>query len=286
MKDTEIFIIMAEHFHLDGGACFGVVPRSIWSMFMEPNENHMVPVCNRCLLVRDGERLILIDNGIGDKHDEKFLKYQYLFGDDSLVRSLARQGIKADDITDVLLTHLHYDHCGGGVKYNEDRTGLVLTFPNATYWCSKTQWECAMHPNAREGASYFKDNFMPAMESGRLKFIETEGKFSDHISLKIYYGHTSGQVIPHISHRGRTIVFMADFIPTHYHIPLPYVPSYDTQPLVTMKEKEEFLNCAADNDYILFFEHDPDHEACTLMRTAKGIRYAEEGALKKMLSLK
>jgi glyoxylase-like metal-dependent hydrolase (beta-lactamase superfamily II) len=252
-------------------------------MNWQPNENNMLPVSCRCLLVRDGERLILIDTGVGNKQKGKFVEHLYLFGDDTLEGSFAKHGIKPEQVTDVVLTHLHYDHVGGGVKYNSDGTGFELTFPNANYWVSKAQWEWAMNPNAREGASYFKENFLPIFESGKLNFIEKEQDFTDHIYLKIYNGHTDGQIIPMVSHKGRTIVFMADFIFTPFNIPLPYVPSYDTRPLLTMKEKAEFLESAVEHHYILFFEHYYLNEACTVTRTGKGIRADKTGSLNELL---
>jgi glyoxylase-like metal-dependent hydrolase (beta-lactamase superfamily II) len=283
MNNTELYIIMAEHFKLDGGACFGVVPKSIWSKLWQPDENNMLPVCNRCLLVRDGERLILIDTGIGDKQTGKFREYLYLSGDDTLLDSLQKHGIDPADITDVLHTHLHFDHCGGSVRYNTGGDGFELVFPNATYWCSKTQWERATQPNVREGASYFKENLQPMADSGKLRFIE-DGNFSPNISVRIYSGHTGGQAIPFISHQGKTIVFMADFIPTALHMPLAWVPSYDTEPLITMQEKGDFLKEAADNQYILFFEHDSEREACLVEHTEKGIRAGKTGMLQMFIS--
>jgi glyoxylase-like metal-dependent hydrolase (beta-lactamase superfamily II) len=283
-RDTELYIIIAENFHLDGGACFGVVPKSIWSKLSQPDENNLLPISSRCLLVRDEDRLILIDTGIGKKQKGKFIDFFYLFGDGSLENSFAEQGLDCKDVTDVLHTHLHFDHCGGSVKYNADRTGFDLTFPNANYWCSKAQWEWAMNPNAREKASYLKENLQPILESGKLTFIEKEGPFSPHIYIRMFNGHTDGQIIPHITHNGKTIVFMADFIPTAFHIPLPYVAGYDTRPLLSMKEKEEFLNEAGANHYILFFEHDYQNEACTLERTEKGFRPDKIATLGELLA--
>jgi glyoxylase-like metal-dependent hydrolase (beta-lactamase superfamily II) len=244
----------------------------------------MLPVCNRCLLVKDGERLIMIDTGIGDKQQGKFRDYLYLFGDDSLQKSLSKAGLSFEQVTDVLLTHLHYDHCGGGVKYNAGHDGFELVFPNARYWCSKAQWEWAVKPNAREAASYFKENLLPMMDSGRLNLIEKEGRFSDSIEIMFVNGHTDGQIVPLIRHRGRTVAFMADFIPSVNHIPLPYVPSYDTRPLLSMKEKETYLSRALTEKHILFFEHDYHNEACTVVMTEKGIRLDRNGTLAELMN--
>lgn len=281
--ETELKVIMAEHFKLDGGACFGVVPQSIWKKLWVPDENNMLPVCCRLLLIRDGERLILIDTGIGDKQQGKFREYLYLFGDDSLERSLAAAGVRYEEITDVLLTHLHYDHCGGGVMKKDDGS-FALTFPNARYWCSKAQWEWAIHPNVREGASYFPENLIPLKESGKLNFIEKDGRFSDHIELLLVNGHTDGQIVPMIRHQGRTVAYMGDFIPSPAHIPLPYIPSFDTRPLLSMQEKERYLKRALEENHILYFEHDPDHEACSICMTEKGIRMDTAGPLKQFFN--
>lgn len=277
---------MAEHFRLDGGACFGVVPKSIWKKLWEPDDNNMLPVCCRLLLVKDGERTILIDTGIGDKQGGKFREYLYLFGDDSLEKSMAAASCTFEEVTDVLLTHLHYDHCGGGVKYNSDRTGFELTFPNAAYWCSRAQWEWGTQPNVREGASYFRENLLPMMESGKLKLIEKAGAFSDNIELLMVNGHTDGQLVPLIRHRGRIIAYMGDFIPSPAHVPLPYVPAFDTRPLLSMKEKEEYLNRAVKENHILFFEHDHNWEACSLCVTDKGVRADVNGSLQEIIHLK
>lgn len=279
MSDTELYVIMAENFRLDGGACFGVVPKSIWSQLWVPDEKNMLPVCCRCLLVKDGDRLILIDTGIGDKQSGKFQEYLYLFGDHSLAKSFEKQGFRFDQVTDVFLTHLHYDHCGGGVKNNTDRSGFELAFPGAQYWCSKAQWDWAIKPNAREGASFFKENLLPMFDSGNLNFIEDAGSFSDNIDFVIVNGHTEGQMIPLIKHHDRTIAFSADFIPSSFHIPLPYIASFDTRPLLSMQEKEEFLKKAVKENYILFFEHDFYYEACSLITTEKGVRMENADSL-------
>jgi glyoxylase-like metal-dependent hydrolase (beta-lactamase superfamily II) len=226
----------------------------------------------RCLLVDTGQRVILIDNGIGDKQEEKFLKNYYLNGEDTLERSLAKYGYNFISITDVILTHLHFDHCGGSVKYNENRTKLEPAFPNANFWVSKQQWDWAVNPNNREKASFLSENILPIKESGKLKLIEKDNELYPGIKVRLYHGHTDGQMIPFIENNGKTLVFMADLLPAVAHIPLPYIMSYDTRPLITLKEKEVFLKEAADNGYILFFEHDLYNECCTVQHTDKGVR--------------
>lgn len=275
---------MAEHFRMDGGATFGVVPKPLWEKHWPAREDNLVDYGCRCLLVIDGNRRILIDTGIGDKQSEKFLEHQHLFGNDSLEKSLAAHGVPPDDITDVLFTHLHYDHCGGAVRWNETRESVVHVFPRASYWCSQRQWDWAMNPNVREAASYFKENLQPLDESGRLHKIGAETRFSDHVRLLQVHGHTDGQLIPMIDINGRTLVFMADFIPSAGHIPLPWVPAYDTRPLLSMQEKEQFLDEAVQGNYILFFEHPAHHEAATLKRTDKGVRVDRIAPLAELLS--
>ncbi len=284
MNASSLYIIRAENFLLDGGATFGVVPKSIWGKLWPANENNMVPFSCRLLLVVDGDRRILVDTGIGDKQSGKFREYLYLFGDDSLDKSLQQQGFTRDEITDVLLTHLHYDHCGGGVRRKSEGEGFELTFPNAQYWCSRRQWEWAMNPNSREGASYFKENLFPMQDSGQLNFIDEQNEFSSAVSLLHVNGHTDGQIIPLIRFKDRTVVFMADFIPSAGHIPLPYVASFDTRPLLSMQEKEAFLTEAVDKKYILFFEHAHHHEAATVKMTDKGVRADRIGTLEEMLN--
>lgn len=254
-------------FKLDGGAMFGVVPKSIWQKSNSADDNNMCTWAMRCLLVEDGDRLILIDNGIGDKQDAKFFSHYYLHGDDSLLKSIHQAGFSPDDITDMFLTHLHFDHCGGGVKYNGDK--LELVFKNARYWSNEDHWQWATKPNPREKASFIKENFMPIQESGHLHFVE-DGS----LRFEIFFasGHTDKMMIPKINYKGHTICYMADLLPSTGHIPLPYVMGYDTRPLLTLEEKERFLNEAADKKYILFLEHDSVNECCTVQRTEKGIR--------------
>ena len=271
------------NFKLDGGAMFGVVPKSMWSKVYPADENNLANWAMRCLLIETDDRKILIDNGIGDKQDAKFLSHYYLNGDDTLEDSLKKAGVGFDDITDMVLTHMHFDHCGGSVKYNEDKSGFELTFPNATYWTSKKQYNWATNPNRREKASFLKENILPIEESGHLKLIEDEGEYIPGIDFKMYDGHTDGQVIPHIKVNRKTVVYMADLMPSSAHIPMPWIMSYDTRPLQTLKDRERFYNEALENDYILFFEHDLYNEACTLEETPKGPKVAKTGNLESFL---
>ena len=269
----KIYTIDTGFFKLDGGAMFGVVPKSIWQKLNPPDELNLCTWAMRCLLIQDNDRLILIDNGIGYKQDERFLKHYYLHGDDTLEKSLAKHGFSKDDITDVFLTHLHFDHCGGSIERLDDGK-LVPAFKNAVYWSNAKHWDWAVNPNDREKASFLKENILPIQESGQLKFIEnTDGiAFNDHIKIRFAYGHTDAMMLPQISYKGRTILYMADVLPSIGHIPLPYVMAYDMFPLKTLREKKKFLEEAVLNDYILFFEHDPVNECCTLHETEKGIR--------------
>ncbi len=261
---------------LDGGAMFGVVPKTLWSKSYPADENNLCTWAMRCLLVDTGTRKIVIDNGTGEYHDEKFCRlYGLNDGEDSLGKSLGKHGLTTDDITDVILTHLHFDHCGGSVKFNDDRSRLIPAFSNATYWVGRNQWENANHPNKRERASFLKETFTPVAENGQFEFIENEGELFPDITVRIFNGHTEGQVIPFIRYKNATIVFVADLIPSAAHIPLSWMLSFDMQPMVTLREKEDFLNEAADNHYILFLEHDLYNECCTVQRTEKGVRIKE-----------
>ena len=286
----KLYSINTGYFKLDGGAMFGVVPKTIWNKINPADENNMCGWALRCLLIEEGNRLILIDNGMGDKQDEKFFSYYYLHGDDTLDQSLAKHDFYRDDITDVFLTHLHFDHCGGSIIREGDK--LVPAFKNAIYWSNEQHWQTATHPNEREKASFLRENILPIKESGKLKFvrhwlngnIEKEGwrtttngllpsvSFSENISIRYVNGHTADMMLPQINYNGRTLVFVADLLPSQGHIPIPYIMAYDMQPLVTLSEKKSFLNEAFENDYILFFEHDPHYECCTLQQTEKGIR--------------
>jgi len=270
--NMKLYPIETGNLMLDGGAMFGVVPKVVWNKVYPADENNLANWSMRCLLVEDEDRLILIDNGIGAKQDEKFLRHYYLNGDDTLEKSLAKHGFTPDDVTDMILTHLHFDHCGGSIKYNEDKSGYELAFRNATYWTSRQQYEWAVQPNRRESASFLKENIIPIEESGHLKLIEAEGEILPNIRVEIYNGHTEGQVIPFINYNGKTVVFMADLLPSVAHIPLPWIMAYDTRPLITLEEKKTFFKEAVENDYILFFEHDIYNECCILEIGEKGIQ--------------
>jgi len=272
------------NFKLDGGAMFGVVPKVMWSKVYPSDEKNLCNWAMRCLLIVDGERKFLIDNGIGEKQDEKWLRHYYLNGDATLKGSLAKAGYTSEDITDVILTHMHFDHCGGSVKWNDDRTGYELAFPNATYWTSQQQFDWATNPNRREQASFLKENIMPIQESGQLKLIDKEGEYLPNIEFKLFHGHTEGQVIPHIHLNGKTVVFMADLMPSSAHIPMPWIMAYDTRPLQTLKDRERFYSQALKSEYILFFEHDLYNEAGTIHNTEKGVRIKEVGKLSDFLS--
>lgn len=268
----KLHVIETELFKLDGGAMFGVVPKVIWNKLHPADDNNLCTWAMRCLLVEDGDRKILIDTGIGDKQDAKFMGHYYLHGEHSLDKSLQEKGFAHEDITDVFLTHLHFDHCGGSIIKKDGK--LVPRFPNASYWSNRTHWETATQPNAREKASFLKENILPIQESGKLQFIpeEQDYAFTEHIRVRFAYGHTAAMMIPLIQYKGKTIAYMADLLPSRHHIPLPYVMAYDMQPLVTLKEKKAFLEEAAAHNFVLFFEHDPDAECCTLKVTEKGIR--------------
>jgi glyoxylase-like metal-dependent hydrolase (beta-lactamase superfamily II) len=259
-------------FKLDGGAMFGVVPKTMWQKLNPPDENNMCTWAMRCLLIEDNGKLILIDNGIGNKQDDKFFGHYFLHGNDSLDKSLKELGFSKDDITDVFLTHLHFDHCGGSIEWNKDKTGFIPAFKNATYWSNEHHWEWATKPNAREKASFLKENILPIQESGQLKFTNDGAELFPGFKIKYMNGHTDGMMLPHVSYKGHTIVFMADLLPSVGHIPVPYVMAYDTRPLLTLHEKAAFLNTAANEKYILFFEHDPINECCNLQMTEKGVR--------------
>ena len=268
----QLYTIDTGYFKLDGGAMFGVVPKVLWSQTNPSDENNLCPWAMRSLLIEHGNRLILIDNGIGDKQDDKFLKHYYLHGDVNLHSSLALNGFSADDITDVFLTHLHFDHCGGSVRWNKDRTSFEMTFKNAKYWSNKQHWQWATEPNKRERASFLKDNIMPIHEAGHLNFIDKDVDLSNNLKILFVNGHTEAQMIPHITYKDKIIVFTADLLPSIGHIPLPYVMGYDTRPLLTLSEKEKFLNEAAEKEYILFLQHDNYHECCTVQHSDKGVK--------------
>ncbi len=263
-------------FKLDGGAMFGVVPKTIWQKSNPADENNMCTWAMRLLLIEDGKRLTLVDTGIGNKQSEKFFSHYYLHGVDTLDNSLQLLGFHRDDITDVFLTHLHFDHCGGAIEYNSTKDGFRPAFKNATFWSNERHWEWATKPNSREKASFLSENILPIQESGHLKFIERTGDFKENSELgfDILFvdGHTDSMMVPHINYKGKTICYMADLLPSTGHIPLPYVMGYDTRPLITMEEKSKFLNTAAEKEFVLMLEHDSVNECCTLQTTEKGIR--------------
>ena len=254
---------------------FGVVPKSIWNKTNPADEKNLCTWAMRCLLIEDEKRLILIDTGLGNKQDEKFFSYYYLHGSASLDSSLSKLGFHRDDITDVFLTHLHFDHVGGAVARVNDK--LIPAFKNAIYWSNKKHWDWAVNPNEREKASFLKENILPIAESGKLNFISEDNgiQFTNDINIRFVYGHTDAMMLPLINYKGKSILYMADLLPSIGHIPLPYVMAYDMFPLQTMNEKKLILTEAVEKEYVLFFEHDPINECCTLQRTEKGIRLNE-----------
>ena len=271
-----LYPIIAGNFMLDGGAMFGVVPKSIWQKTNPADKNNMVKIAARCLLIESGSRLVLIDAGMGNKQSEKFFSYYHRWGEDSLESSLNKQGFHPNDITDVFLTHLHFDHCGGAVVRVGDNSYKTY-FKNAKYWSNKEHWEWATAPNKRESASFLKENILPIEESGQLSFLEKDTAnylTQTKLGFDVLYvdGHTEKQMIPIINYRGQKIAFAADLVPTHGHLPLPYIPGYDIRPLVSLKEKDLFLNFCYENDVFLFFEHDANVELGSLMQSERGVR--------------
>ena len=276
----KLYPIEAGNFKLDGGAMFGVVPKSLWQRTNPADNNNMIDIAARCLLIEDNNRLILVDTGMGNKQSDKFYGYYHLWGNNSIDASLAKHGFHRDDITDVFMTHLHFDHCGGSVQHNKNKTGFEPAFKNATFWSNKAHWQWAIQPNRREKASFLKENIMPMEESGQLKFTslpEDKIVYNSQLGFDIFFanGHTDKQMIPMINYRGKTICFMADLLPTAGHLPIPFVMGYDTRPLLTLDEKELFLNLAAENNYHLFLEHDAHNEIITVKHTEKGVRLNE-----------
>ena len=272
-----LYPINSGNFKLDGGAMFGVVPKSLWQKTNPADANNMIDLTARCLLIEDDNRLVLIDTGMGNKQSSKFFGYYYLWGNDTLEKSLKQVGFHPNDITDVFMTHLHFDHCGGSVQWNADKTGYEPAFKNAHFWSNKDHWAWATKPNKREKASFLKENILPMEESGQLKFTSMpkgDTLIHSELGFDVFFadGHTDRQMIPMIKYKGKTICFMADLLPTVGHLPLPFVMGYDTRPLLTLDEKEIFLNRAADNNYFLFLEHDAHNEIITVQRTEKGVR--------------
>ena len=278
-----LYTIDTGFFKLDGGGMFGAVPKVIWSRTNPSDDNNLCTWAMRSLLIEDGDRLILIDNGIGDKQDDKFLRHYYLHGDVDLNSSLKKHGFHADDITDVFLTHLHFDHCGGSVKWNEDKTSFEMVFKNARYWSNMDHWNWATVPNNREKASFLRENIIPIQESGQLNFVEKKDNIFSNFNVLFVNGHTESQMIPHIKYKNKTIVFVADLLPSIGHIPLPYIMGYDTRPLITLTEKEKFLKEAANQEYILFLQHDHYNECCTVEHTERGVRLKDAFKLVEIL---
>ncbi len=280
----QLYTIDTGFFKLDGGAMFGIVPKSIWNRSNPADENNLCSWAMRCLLIEDAGRLILVDNGIGNKQDAKFLGHYYLHGEATLDKSLAAHGFHRDDITDVFLTHLHFDHCGGSIVREGER--LIPAFKNAVYWSNERHWQWAAEPNEREKASFLKENIAPIRESGQLQFIPVAAsdqtqpspagpvpwKCLPGLSIRYAYGHTDAMMLPQLQYKDRTIVYMADLLPSTGHLPIPYVMAYDMFPLKTLQEKKSFLEEALKGNYVLFFEHDPENECCDLQLTEKGIR--------------
>jgi glyoxylase-like metal-dependent hydrolase (beta-lactamase superfamily II) len=286
----KLYPIEAGNFKLDGGAMFGVVPKTLWNRTNPADEDNLIDIAARCLLIEDGKRLILIDTGMGNKQSDKFFGYYSLWGSHSIDKSLAKYGFHRDDITDVFMTHLHFDHCGGSVIWNKDKTGYEVAFKNARYWTNENHWEWATKPNAREKASFLHENIIPMQESGHLNFIKRpENALLDNSELGfgIFFadGHTEKQMIPIIHLNGETFCFMADLLPTTGHVPLPYVMGYDTRPLLTLNEKQFFLEMAADKNFKLILEHDAHNEIITVQKTEKGIRLNEILTCNELFSL-
>ena len=273
----KLYPIETGNFKLDGGAMFGVVPKSIWNKTNPADNNNLIDIAARCLLIEDGNRLILIDTGMGNKQSDKFFGYYSLWGSHSLDKSLAKYGFHRDDITDVFMTHLHFDHCGGSIQWNKDRTGYEPAFKNAVFWSNENHWQWATEPNVREKASFLKENIIPMQESGQLRFVqrpEDDYLVKSELGFGILFvdGHTEKQMIPHIQYQDKTIVFCADLLATAGHIPIPYVMGYDTRPLLTMPEKTKFMNAAAENNYYLFLQHDAHNEIIRVEKTERGVR--------------
>ncbi|MFT6850529.1 MAG: glyoxylase-like metal-dependent hydrolase (beta-lactamase superfamily II) [Sphingobacteriales bacterium] len=279
----KLHVINSGHFKLDGGAMFGVVPKSIWNNLNPADQNNMCSWATRCLLIEDGDRLILIDTGMGNKQSDKFFGYYFLHGNDSLEKSLATKGFHPDDITDVFLTHLHFDHVGGSIKWNNEKSGYRPAFKNAKYWSNSDHWQSALNPNPREKASFLKENILPIQESGQLNFYDKSSSDLPQISAITVNGHTEAQMLPVINYKDREIIFCADLFPSSHHLPLAWVIAYDVQPLLTMKERQMVLERGFENNSILFFEHDPIIESATIIQTEKGYRVGDKGDLSSIL---
>jgi glyoxylase-like metal-dependent hydrolase (beta-lactamase superfamily II) len=279
----KLYTIDTGHFKLDGGAMFGVVPKMIWNKLNPADENNMCSWAMRCLLIEDNNKLMLIDTGIGNKQDDKFFSYYYLHGKDTLDKSLAKYGFHRDDITDVFLTHLHFDHCGGAIETDRSTGKPVPAFKNATYWSNKDHWKAAVYPNPREKASFLKENILPIEETGQLKFIEKEGQWTENIFIYYSYGHTDAMMLPRIKYKDTEIIYLADLSPSYHHLKVPYVMGYDTRPLNAMEEKQKVFQYAAENKCILFFEHDPIIECTIPQLTERGVIGGEKMKLSDLI---
>ncbi|MBK8806637.1 MAG: MBL fold metallo-hydrolase [Bacteroidales bacterium] len=281
----ELYAIETGNLKLDGGAMFGVVPKSLWNKIYPADENNLCNLCMRALLIVKEDRKILIDCGMGDTMDSSLEKFYFLNGDDSLQKSLAEINISFEAITDVVFTHMHFDHCGGATRFNASKTGYEVSFPNAHFWSSKAQWDSIIKPNRREKPSFLKENIEPIEQSGMLSLIETDTELIEGIELKLFHGHTAGQIIPHIKYKNHTLVYVADMIPTAAHIPSSFVCGYDILPLLSIDEKDTFLANAVSQNYTLFFEHDIQLQCCSLQNTPKGVRMKEAYSLKDFMKM-
>jgi len=264
---------------------FGVVPKSLWSRSCPADENNMCSWAMRCLLIEDGDRLILVDTGMGNKQSEKFFGFYYLFGDNTLKGSIEKAGFSVDDVTDVFITHLHFDHCGGAIEKDTATGTLKPAFPNARYWSNEDHWEWAINPNPREKASFLKENILPIQESGQLNFVKSDGSsWAKDVfpNIDVYFanGHTERQMIPIIKYKGQTLIYAADLLPSTHHVSMPYVMGYDVRPLSTLKEKAEIYDFALEKEAVFIFEHDLNKEAGLIHQTEKGVRLKEAGDLK------
>lgn len=284
----KLYPIETGNFKLDGGAMFGVVPKSLWQRTNPADNNNMIDIAATSLLIENGDKLILIDTGLGNKQSEKFFSYYYRWGDHSIDKSLQKHGFHRDDITDVFLTHLHFDHCGGSIQWNKDKTGYEPAFKNAKFWTNEAHWNWAIYPNDREKASFLKENLLPMQESGQLHFLERSKQrhFYDELGFEVFFadGHTDKQMIPIIDYKGQKLVFAADLLPTAGHIPLPFVMGYDTRPLLTLEEKKIFLDEAASKNYLIFLEHDAHNEIVSLKQTEKGVRHDKTFTFKELFN--
>ena len=270
----KLSVINSGHFKLDGGAMFGVVPKSMWHPLYPADENNMCSWAMRCMLIEEGNRLILIDTGMGNKQNDKFFSHYFMHGDDNLDKSLRTAGYHRDEITDVFLTHLHFDHCGGVIEWNDDKSAYRPAFKNAQVWSNEAHWKWATEPNAREKASFLKENILPIQESGQLRFAESD-RFTDQIEIIRVHGHTESMMLPLIQIGDKKLLYMADLLASPVHVPVAWVMAYDTRPLLTLDEKAVILKRAADEEWVLFFEHDKSVECATLHHTEKGIRVKE-----------